>query len=128
MTLLRKAAEFLEVSSKISNPELWQKASSLTTEALHVSTMNLELRKRVAELERHLQEAQAKLELAGKDLLDVAATRRCLQQLKDVTAKFEQTEAPTVAEAVARNLYQMCGAAWEPVEQEVPPQAKAASA
>ncbi len=126
--LLRKAAEFLEVSSKIANPDLWQKVSSLTTEALQVGVLNLGLQKKVADLEARLQDAEMKLHFSGDSLLDVAAAKHCLEELQHTAAEFKETEAAALAEAIANGLYWMCGAELEPFDSERLTKAKASRA
>lgn len=92
--------------------------SSLTTEALQVGVLNLELQKKVADLEARLQEAEMKLRFSGDSLLDVAAVKRCLEELQHTAAEFKETEAAALAEAIANNLYWMCGAQLESVVSE----------
>jgi hypothetical protein len=92
--------------------------SSLTTEALQVGVLNLELQKKVADLEARLQEAEMKLRFSGDSLLDVAAVKRCLEELQHTAAEFKETEAAALAEAIANNLYWMGGAQLESVVSE----------
>jgi hypothetical protein len=66
MGLLDTTLEIGKLAGKLANPELIQEAMKASNEALAVSKENLDLHKRIAELEEEIKALRMKADIAAK--------------------------------------------------------------
>ena len=66
MGLLESSLEVVKLAGKLANPDLVLAATKANIDALELSTKNIELQKKITELENHEKELLAKLTLTGE--------------------------------------------------------------
>lgn len=66
MGIVQDSLQVVKVVSRLANPELLERVTSLNEQVLELSGKNVELQERVFQLEKGLQQANEKLNLIGQ--------------------------------------------------------------
>jgi hypothetical protein len=66
MGIVQDSLQVVKVVSRLANPELLERVTSLNEQVLELSSKNVGLQERVFQLEKELQQANEKLHLVGE--------------------------------------------------------------